>query len=176
MIPVSVLNTSTLAPTPALLPNTPQAPSLAAGIGSDITVTWTDATVDSTHSAATGFNLRSGPSGTGNWTTVSNITSPYLLSGQATGTAIDVQIQSVNLAGTSPWSATVTLTTATALPNIPATPSLAHGTGTDLAVSWATPTVDSTHSAATAFNLQFSPSGLNPTFATGPRFREFWAC
>ena len=91
----------------------PSAASLAQGTGSDLTVTWTAPAVDSTHNAATGYNLRSSPSGAGTWTTVSGVTSPYNLSGLAAAAAIDVQVQSSNAAGTSAWSATSTLTTAT---------------------------------------------------------------
>ena len=56
-------------------------------------MTWAAPGVDSTHNAATGFNLRSSPSGASTWTTVSGVTSPYNLSGLAAGAAIDVQLQ-----------------------------------------------------------------------------------
>jgi Fibronectin type III domain len=148
------------APTP-LVPNAPSAPLLAQGTGSNLTVTWTAPAIDSTHNAATGFNLQSSPSGAGTWTTVSGVSSPYVLSGLAAGAAIDVQIQSSNAAGTSAWSASNTLTTATTAyaPNTPSAPLLAQGTGTNLTVTWAAPAIDSTHNAATGFNLQYSPSG-----------------
>jgi len=150
--------TSTLA-TAAAAPNTPSTASLAQGPGSDLTVTWTAPAIDSTHSAATGFNLQSSPSGAGTWTTVSGVTSPYTLSGLAAGVAIDVQIQGSNAGGTSAWSATSTLTTATAAPNTPGPASLAQGTGSNLTVTWTAPAIDSTHNAATGFNLRSSPSG-----------------
>jgi hypothetical protein len=145
----------------ALPPNTPLAVALAAGSGSDLIVTWTAPAADGAHGAAAWFNLQSGPSGAGTWTTVASVTSPHLLSGLPAGAAIDVQVQSANAAGASPWSATATLTTAAALPNAPAAPSLTQGPGSDLVVSWTPPPIDSTHSAATAFNLQSSPSGAN---------------
>jgi hypothetical protein len=137
-----------------LLPNTPQAASLAPGSGSDLTVTWTPPAVDSSHSAATAFDLQSSPSGANTWTTVSNVTSPYDLSGLAAGAAIDVQIQSANSAGTSAWSATSTLTTASASSalNTPSITSVApppDGTNTKLTVTWTAPATDSTHGAAT---------------------------
>ncbi len=112
-------------------PNAPSAASLAQGTGSALTVTWTAPAIDSSHSAAAGYNLRSSSSGAGTWTTVTGVTSPYTLSGLAAGAAIDVQVQSSNTAGTSAWSATSTLTTATAAPNSP-TATLAQGTGSDL--------------------------------------------
>src|SRR5580700_3007380 len=90
--------------TPTLLPpNAPGAATLNQGSGSDLLVTWAAPAVDGTHSAATGFNLRSSLSGAGAWTVVSGVTSPYDLSGLAAGAAIDVQLQAANAAGTSTW-------------------------------------------------------------------------
>jgi hypothetical protein len=154
--------TSTLATAPiAYPPNALGAAALAQGTGSNLTVTWTAPAIDSTHNAATGFNLRSSPSGAGTWTTVSGVTSPYTLSGLAAGAAIDVQVQGVNATGTSVWSVTSTLTTAAVayLPNAPGAVSLAQGTGSNLTVTWTAPAIDSTHNAATGFNLRSSPSG-----------------
>jgi len=139
--------------------NPPSAPSLAQGTGSNLIVTWTAPGFDSTHDPATGFNLQFSPSGAGTWTTVPGVTSPYTLSGLAANAAYDVQVQSSNAAGTSAWSATSTLTTAAALPNAPATPSLAQGTASNLTVVWTAPAVDATHSAAAGFNLRSSLSG-----------------
>ena len=154
--------TSTLTTgTPTFAPNTPSSLSLAQGAGSALAVSWTAPPVDGTHSAATGFNLRSSPSGAGTWTIVPGVSSPYNLSGLAAGAAIDVQVQSSNAAGTSAWSATSTLTTATPTfaPNTPSALSLAQGAGSALSVSWTAPAVDGTHSAATGFNVRSSPSG-----------------
>jgi hypothetical protein len=151
----STLTTAIPAP---FAPNAPSAASLAQGAGSALTVTWTAPAIDSSHSAAAGFNLQSSPSGAGAWTIVSGVTSPYNLSGLTAGAAIDVQLQSSNASGTSAWSATSTLTTAAAAPNIP-TATLAQGTGSDLTVTWAAPAIDSSHNAATAYNLRSSPSG-----------------
>ncbi len=152
---VSTLSTATAAP------NTPGGVTLAHGTGSNLTVTWIAPTIDGSHDAATGFNLRSSPSGAGTWTTVSGVTSPYSLSGLAAGAAFDVQVEGSNTAGTSAWSATSTLTTATAAPNTPAAASLAQGTGSNLTVTWIAPAVDSTHNAAAGYNLRSSPSGAN---------------
>ena len=167
MVPLSTTPTATPnpAPTPTtLLPNTPQAASLAQGSGSDLTVTWAAPAVDSAHSAATAFDLQSSPSGANTWTTASDVTSPYDLSGLAAGAAIDVRIQSANSAGTSAWSATSTLTTASgsSAPNTPSITSVApppDGTNTKLTVSWTAPATDSTHGAATGYNLRYGPSG-----------------
>jgi hypothetical protein len=151
-------------PTPHI-PNTPGAASLAQGSGSDLIVTWTIPAIDSTHNAATGFNLRSSLSGAAAWTTVSGVTSPYTLSGLAAGAAIDVQLQSANATGASTWSATGTLTTTAAGPYAPNAPAIASaaptsdGTNTKLTINWTAPETDSTHGAATGFNLRFSPAG-----------------
>jgi hypothetical protein len=144
MVPLPTTPAATPSPMPTqttLLPNTPQAASLAPGSGSDLTVTWTPPAVDSSHSAATAFDLQSSPSGANTWTTVSNVTSPYDLSGLAAGAAIDVQIQSANSAGTSAWSATSTLTTASAssalnTPSITSVAAPPDGTNTKLTVTW----------------------------------------
>jgi Fibronectin type III domain len=153
-------------PTPtSFVPNAPGAASLAQATGSDLTVTWTAPPVDSTHGAATGFNLRSSLSGAGTWTPVSNVISPYDLTGLTAGEAVDVQLQSSNATGTSAWSATSTLTTAAAGPHAPNAPSIVSvaappdGTNTKLAISWTAPAIDGTHGAATGYNLRSSPSG-----------------
>jgi Fibronectin type III domain len=147
------------APSATQTANPPSAVSLAQGPGSDLTVTWTGSAIDSTHGAATGYNLQFSPSGAATWTLVSGVSNPYDLSGLPAGTAIDIQLQSSNASGVSAWSATSTLTTAVAAPNAPGLVSLANGGGSDLTVIWTAPPIDSTHSAATAFNLRSSPSG-----------------
>jgi hypothetical protein len=151
--------------TPHYIPNTPGAASLAQGTGSDLIVTWAAPAVDGTHNAATAFALRSSPAGAATWTTVASATSPYDLSGLTAGAAIDVQLQSANVTGVSAWSATATLTTASAgpyAPNVPAIVSVTpppDGTNTKLTVTWTAPTVDSTHGAATGFNVRSSAAG-----------------
>jgi hypothetical protein len=146
-------------------PNTPGAATLNQGSGSNLTATWTSPAIDGTHNAATGFNLRSSPSGAGSWTVVSGVTSPYSLSGLAAGAAFDVQLQASNAAGASAWSATSTLTTASAGPYAPNAPAItavappADGTNSKLTITWTAPAVDGTHGAATGYNLRSSPSG-----------------
>jgi hypothetical protein len=146
-------------PTAPQMASPPSGALLAQGPGSDLTVTWTAPAADSTHDTAGGFNLQYCSSGSATWTTVSGVTSPYLLSGLAANTEIDVQLQSTNPAGTSAWSATSSSTTATAAPNTPSFVSLAQGPGSNLSVIWTTPATDDTHSAPTGFNLRSSPSG-----------------
>jgi hypothetical protein len=147
---------------PLTAPNAPTAVSLADGPGSDLTVTWATPPVDAAHSAAIGFNLRFSPVGAAGWTTVTGISSPYDLSNLAAGAAFDVQLQGVNAAGVSPWSATTTMATAVAAPNAPVIAGVTappDGTVTNLSVTWSAPATDSTHGAATGYNLRFSPAG-----------------
>jgi hypothetical protein len=153
---------STTQPVMNLLANVPSAPTLAQGTAGNLTVTWANPPVDSTHNAATGFNLQFSPSGSSAWTIVSGVTSPYTLSGLTAGTAFNVQIQSVNAAGTSAWSPTSTLATAgSSAPNAPSAPTLAQGTGSNLNVTWTAPAINSTNAAATGYNLQYSLSGAS---------------
>jgi len=147
------------------MPHIPGAPSLAQDTGSGLIVTWAAPSVDATHSAATGYALQSSPTGAGTWTTVSGVTSPYDLSGLAAGAAFDVHVQASNSAGTSGWSAIATLTTAPAGPYAPNAPAIASvapppdGTATKLTITWTAPAADSTHGAATGYNLRSSPTG-----------------
>jgi hypothetical protein len=128
-------------------------------------VTWTAPAVDGAHGAATGFALRSSPSGAGIWTMVPGVTSPNDLSGLTAAAAIDVQLQSANATGASPWSATSTLTTASIGPYAPNAPAIVSvtpppdGTASNLTITWTAPAVDGTHGAATGYNLRSSPSG-----------------
>jgi hypothetical protein len=165
MMPLSQSSAPTVAPPPQILPpNTPLALNLTQGPGGNLTATWTAPAADSAHSAATGFNLRSSPSGAGTWTTIPDVTSPYILSDLAAGAAFDVQVQSANAVGTSAWSAASTLTTAAgpSAPNAPSAPTVTpppDGTNSKLTVTWAAPATDGTHDAATGYNLRYSPSG-----------------
>jgi hypothetical protein len=161
---VSNASMATMLPLTAAAPpqvaNVPTGVSLAQGPAGGLSVTWMAPLIDGTHGAATGFNLRYALSGADVWTAVSGVSSPHTLLGLAVGTAFNVQIQSVNAAGVSGWSSTATLATAPAAPNAPGAPSLAQGSGSDLTVSWTMPPIDGMHSAATVYDLRWSPSGV----------------
>ncbi len=112
----STTSTLTTASTGAYAPNAPAIPGVAPP--ADGTNSRTHRYLDSlrsrrhTHGAATGYNLRSSPSGLGTWTTVSGVTSPYTLTGLAGATAIDVEVQATNAAASpGAWSAITTCTT-----------------------------------------------------------------
>ena len=75
-------------------------------------MSWTSPAADSTHDAATGYNLRYSAAGAGSWTTVSNVTSPYTITGLSGAEAVDVEVQAVNAAASpSAWSPVMTGTT-----------------------------------------------------------------
>jgi hypothetical protein len=123
----SVATSVATKPQTSYAPHSPGAASLVQGTGSNLTATWTAPAIDGTDGAAAGFNLRSNLSGAGTWIAVMSGSSPYTLSGLAADAAIDVQLQSSNAGGLSTWSATSTLTTATAAPNASSTVSLGRG-------------------------------------------------
>ena len=106
---------STLATSGGGVPNAPSISSVGPppdGTTSKLTVVWTAPTVDGTHPAATGYNLRYGPSGAGTWTTVASVSSPFSITGLSGAAAIDVEVQAVNASATpSAWSAITTGTT-----------------------------------------------------------------
>ena len=131
-------------PLAAYIPNAPKAATLGQGVGGNLTVTWAGPAIDSTHSAATGYNLRSSPSGTGTWTPMQAVTSPYTLTGLKAGAAFDIQLQASNVAGTSAWSIISTLATAAAAPNTPSPATLTQGSGSNLTATWTAPATDST--------------------------------
>jgi len=130
--PVSTLTTATAGP---YAPNAPSIASVTApadGTNTKLTVTWTAPATDGTHGAATGYNLRSSPSGAGTWTTVTGVTSPYTLTGLTGAAAIDVEVQATNAAASpGTWSAIATGTTwgATVVPGVwTAAATQTHGT------------------------------------------------
>jgi hypothetical protein len=111
----SATSTLTTAASGPYAPNAPAVTSVvppADGTNTKLTVIWTTPAVDGTHGAATGYNLRSSPSGAGTWTTVSNVTSPYTITGLSGAAAIDVEVQAKNAAANpGAWSSITTGTT-----------------------------------------------------------------
>ncbi len=103
--------------TAAAGPLAPDAPSISNvvappdGTTTRLTVTWAAPAADGSHSAATRYNLRTSPSGTGSWTTVNNVSSPYTVTGLDGAAAIDVAVQATNAAGPGTWSAVISATT-----------------------------------------------------------------
>ena len=166
-------------------PNAPSIASLAAstdGTNSKLRVAWTAPAVDGTHGAATAYNLRFSPTGTGTWTTVTGVTSPYPIAGLSGAAGIDVQVQGTNAAASpGAWSATSTGTTwgATVAPGgwVPAT-SQTHGAsvapngGAQLVAVAAPTTVTGAAFAWSASNATVPTSGL--ISATGDGQANGW--
>ena len=90
-------------------PAQPDAPSLTVASSSSITVAFTDP--DDGGSAITSRNVRYRETGTNAWTTLSDETFPYTITGLNSATEYDVQIQAVNAEGSSEWSDAATATT-----------------------------------------------------------------
>jgi hypothetical protein len=107
----SAISTLTTASAGLNAPNAPASVAVAAppdGTNSKLTITWAAPAIDGTHGAATGYNLRSSPSGANTWTTVTGVSSPYQLNGLAGATSIDVEVQGTAAAGPGAWSAITT--------------------------------------------------------------------
>ncbi len=156
------------------LPGTPVGLSLAQGASGVLIATWSAPAASASQGVATSYNLAFSPAGTATWTTVPGATSPFNITGLTAGSAYDVRVESINATGPGPWSATATLATAIPGPFAPNVPSIvsvapvADGTVTKLAVAWTAPSADSTHGAATGYNLRYSPSGAGTwTTVTG---------
>jgi hypothetical protein len=110
----SAISTLTTASAGPYAPNAPAIASVAPtpdGTATKLTVNWTAPATDGTHGAATGYNLRTSPTGAGTWKTVTGVTSPYTVTGLVGGAAIDVEVQATNAAGSGAWSAITTATT-----------------------------------------------------------------
>jgi titin len=129
----SAISTLTTAAAGPFAPNAPSITRVVAppdGTATKLAVTWTAPATDGSHSAATGYNVRTSPTGAGTWTTVTNVTSPYTVIGLAGAAAIDVEVQATNAAGSGAWSTITTATTwgATVAPaNWVAASTQAHG-------------------------------------------------
>jgi hypothetical protein len=113
----SAWSTTTTLTTAAAGPTAPNAPAIASvaprsdGTATNLAVIWTAPATDATHSAATGYNLRTSPTGAGTWTTVTGVASPYTVTGLAGAVAIDVEVQATNTAGSGAWSSIMTART-----------------------------------------------------------------
>ena len=167
-------NAPGMSPQSSPLPYPPTTVALVRGTGTDLMVSWSAPATDGAHAAATGYNLRFSLAGLGTWTTVVRVASPYTITSLVAATAFDVQVQSINAAGSSIWSPTSTLATATAGPFAPNVPAIASvvpppdGTAGKLAIVWTAPATDASHGAATGYNLRYAPAGAGSwTTVTG---------
>jgi hypothetical protein len=114
----SAWSTSATLATASFAVNPPNAPTIASvappsdGTATKLTVTWSAPTVDGTHGAATGYNIRTSPHGANTWTVVNGVTSPRTITGLAGAASLDVQVQATNAAASpSAWSSVNSATT-----------------------------------------------------------------
>lgn len=106
---------------------------------------------------------------TGAWqslTRAQSIDKTATITGLTLGNTVDVQVQAVNEAGNSPYTASASIV----LQQLPNTASIALGSpaGTSIPYTITAPSVDSTHSAATSYLIEYKKSSASvwSTFAT----------
>jgi hypothetical protein len=158
------LSNSTVAPK---APNAPT--SLEASAGSPAYsvagLSWTASAADGTHNAAATYTVQYEVTGAGSWSTfATGVTgTTESVTGLAHDTAYSFQVIAVNTGGNA-TSSSASLTTDYAAPNAPVISAVApvnDGTATKLAVTWAASATDSSHDAATGYNLQYSVHAAN---------------
>lgn len=164
--------------TAATLGAVPNAPgSFAAAAGSPaynaVNLTWTAPGTDSTHGTAASYTVSYRLNDSGAWTVAQSgiVGLSATITGLQHAALYGFKVDAVNSAGTNVAGATTTRTTDYAPPNVPTISSVApvpDGTTSKLAVTWSAPVTDSTHDAATGYDLQYSVSGVGSwTAVTG---------
>ena len=97
---------------PVYAPNAPTGLTASAITGSGYTVTFTPSTTDSSHSVATSYTAKiRHPSGSGAYTSLGTVTSPFNVTGESVSTNSGVVVTAVNSANTTD-SAEISTTTA----------------------------------------------------------------
>jgi len=170
--PISAIITQA---TQGAVPNVPT--GLVASAGSPaysaVALSWTAPATGGLYGPATSYVVQYRVHGSGSWTTAASsvMSASYMVTGLSHDTAYDFQVFGVNSVGAGAASSMVTLTTDYAPPNAPMVSSVApvnDGTTSELAVTWTAPATDSTHDAATGYNLQYSIHGAGSwTLVTG---------
>ena len=111
---------------PGAVPDTPAAPSLAAGNG---IINGSITAPDNNGNAITGYDYRY-RTGSGAWTVVDNSTSTsFTITGLSNGNTYAVQVRASNVKGDSDWSSSASVRPSAAAPDTPAAPGLASGNG-----------------------------------------------
>ncbi len=112
-----IVNATTGAAT-AFPPNLPTAVTVGSVTSSTVPITWTAPATDGSHGAATSYTVQWRQTGTSTWTQQSGVsTASYTIAGLIAATEYDLQVQAVNGAGSSAFTATVNATTGTASGN-----------------------------------------------------------
>ncbi|KAB0671738.1 hypothetical protein F6V30_03935 [Oryzomonas sagensis] len=150
------------ATTNAAPPAVPTAPTGVAATGgtNQMTVSWSAVSGATSYniywSTATGVTIASG-------TKIAGVTSPYVQTGLAAGTAYYYIVTAVNSSGESPASAQASASTSAPAPVVPAAPTGVGATGgtNQVTVSW------SAVSGATSYNIYYATtSGVSKTSGT----------
>ncbi len=185
---VNVSGATTTLTTDYAPPNAPAPPAVTAvpdGTTSKLTVIWSAPATDGTHDAATGYNLRYSVHAADTWTTLTAVSSGAVITGLASGTSYDVQVQGTNGSTTSPgaWSSSGTASTysSTVAWGISGAPqsSFVHGSGNVNGVSSAGMNADFSINppgvdfAMAASNTTIPVTGLQSVSYAGPAYQ--WA-
>jgi hypothetical protein len=111
--PVSSVINATTGAALAYAPNVPTGVTVGAVTSSSAAISWAAPAADGTHGAATSYTVQWRQTGTSAWTQQSGVSATgYSITGLIAGTEHDIQVQAVNGAGASAFTATVTATTA----------------------------------------------------------------
>ena len=150
------------------VPAAPTITNVTAGTN-EVTVGWS-APPSGGGSAITAYDLRHIRSDTpskvdANWLVVQDVWTgsgarSYVLAGLDDGTRYDVQVRAVNAAGDGPWSATLTGTTAAAVPAAPTQLTTRANGQILIYLSWTAPTNDG-GAVITGYRIEVSPDGLS---------------
>ena len=161
----NIASATTLA---AGVPAAPTITNVTAGTN-EVTVVWS-APPSGGGSAITAYDLRHIRSDTpskvdANWLVVQDVWTgsgarSYVLAGLDDGTRYDVQVRAVNAAGDGPWSATLTGTTAAAVPAAPTQLTTRANGQILIYLSWTAPTNDG-GAVITGYRIEVSPDGLS---------------
>ncbi|MYB22833.1 MAG: fibronectin type III domain-containing protein, partial [Chloroflexi bacterium] len=147
------------------IPSAPPAPIITAINTTSVGVTWT-----APRGGITSYDLRYRRQGETTWITVPSLTErTHALTGLGGGTTYEAQVRATNSAGTGPWSATGTGSTAQptapTAPAAPAAPTLVAGDG-EIAASWSAPS-DTGSSAITHYDLRYRTGSGSWTEVSG---------
>ena len=143
---------------PTSVPTAPPSPTVASGAGR-LTVAWS-APSGAGDEAITGYQVRYLRSGDSSWREIfhSGRASSYTITGLTNDIQYFVQVQAVNSAGRSGWSATATGTPSLVrVPTAPPSPTVASGNG-QLTVTWSSP-ANTGGEAVTLYSVRYQRPG-----------------
>jgi len=134
--------------TPRTIPAAPAAPTITAG-DTTMTVSWV--APDNGGSPITGYTVQYRLTSASAWTQTSATASPHSITGLTNGSAYEIQVRAINVAGNGPFSPSTNGTPRT-VPSAPSAPTLTSGNGA-LTVSWTAPADGG--SAITGYTIRY---------------------